>query len=82
MGWTKDDFSPSELQMLASGYIPSGTDLSKGYFNKDNMKRMQEPEQSDEMHCIVFVVPFGMQNSEEYINQLNTLKEEVFRSGK
>lgn len=81
MGWTKDDFTPTELQILASGCIPSGTDLSRGYFNKENMRMVQDTTEKDKMHCIVFLVPFGVQNCEEYIDQLNILKEEVFHSG-
>ncbi|CAD7703091.1 unnamed protein product [Ostreobium quekettii] len=81
MGWSSDDWKPEDLSLMSMGYVPNGTDMSRGIRGVERMRKLRsDPTVDDRMHCIVFVVPCECVGNEAYMEHLNTLKDEVFCS--
>eukprot|EP00803_Ostreobium_quekettii_P003091 evm.model.scf_1069.4 EVM.evm.TU.scf_1069.4 scf_1069:37550-38507(-) len=76
-GW--EGMSPDDLSYIINGYVPDRTDLSAG-LNRRNLMFKGTPDLEDQMHTVLFVVPYEIRDSQEYFDQLGRFKEVVFES--
>eukprot|EP00803_Ostreobium_quekettii_P003089 evm.model.scf_1069.2 EVM.evm.TU.scf_1069.2 scf_1069:28333-30907(-) len=81
MGWEQGNWSGEDLKMVAEGFVPSGTDTSKGLLMTNRSIRFRRmPSVADRLHCVVFVIPVECVDLEEEViaKHLEALKETVF----
>eukprot|EP00803_Ostreobium_quekettii_P004856 evm.model.scf_1585.2 EVM.evm.TU.scf_1585.2 scf_1585:32130-32933(+) len=77
VGWSRNDWAREGLDSLTMGYVPNGSDMSKGIRGTEHMGSMSSDlPLADRMHCIVFVVPYESVENKACVQHLKALKAE------